>query len=488
LVVTNTGDVPLTDVVVTDPDLDLSGCTFKTALAVGESTECIVKGVERCANLQNTATVTGVGAGQVVIDVDTAQVFIKNAAITCTKEVSLDGQAYGSQVDIPEDGQPHAVWYRITVGNVSDPGVILGNIVVTDPMLTECDITNQVPVALTNGDSFVVGCVVSQVCAGADIVNTATVTAEVVAADQVKCLRDFAGNLVTVTHTCSATVNCIPLPQEGCRTTGGGKQYTIENQTCPTDVRYVTHGGQVGAPFGVASVPSMTNCQTGAGIGFWNACIRGEYQHVRHMKGGRRANFHAASNGNVHQFDSLACACLPCDSFDTTNSWPTTKLTCHPADRTYTNAGDTATVEGLCNPGDRMCGPEPRKAPANKIAFSGVGNYTESKGKKVANAVVFRVDIEDRGEPGNAHAIGASGKDKKIDRYRMRMWKITGDPDSPYNRALRVAVAVTDAADERVLAQLPCEFGATPEPDIDDGGDLDRGNRQIHPNTGAVCD
>lgn len=156
---------------------------------------------------------------------------------------------------------------------------------------------------------------------------------------------------------------------------------------------------------------------------------------------------------------------------------------------TYTNAGDTATVEGLCNSGDRMCGPEPRKAPANKIAFSGVGSYTDSNGRKVANSVIFRVDIEDRGEPGNAHAIGASGKDKKIDRYRIRMWKLIGNggPDSPENRALRVAVAVTDATDERVMVNMPCEKGLTPEPFIDDGGDLDRGNRQLHPNTGASC-
>ena len=36
----------------------------------------------------------------------------------------------------------------------------------------------------------------------------------------------------------------------------------------------------------------------------------------------------------------------------------------------------------LCGPHDRICGPEPRRAPANKICFSGVGNYTMSNGKK----------------------------------------------------------------------------------------------------------
>src|SRR5207249_1679635 len=98
--------------------------------------------------------------------------------------------------------------------------------------------------------------------------------------------------------------------------------------TCP-EIKYVTHGGQVGAPFAVAGAPSCAS-----NTGFNNPCIRGEYQHVRHIKGGLKGNFHAASNGNVHQFDSLMCACLPCDDFTlTTPSWPTSNLTCHPQDR-----------------------------------------------------------------------------------------------------------------------------------------------------------
>jgi uncharacterized repeat protein (TIGR01451 family) len=493
ITITNIGPVDLAQVQVSDPDLDLSNCGFPTTLAVGGSYTCIVPAVERCASKVNTAAVFAVSAAdtsKTTTDTDTAEVAIKGASITCVKEVSTNGVDYTDTLEIPGEGQPTAVWYKITVLNTSDTGVTLGNISVTDPMLVDCDITNQVPETLDSTASFEVNCVVTQTCVGPQTIgNTATVTAEVVASGSIKCVKDFNGDAITVTHSCSASVSCTPPPAEGCRTTGGGKQYTIEGQTCPTDVRYVTHGGQVGAPFGYASSPTITNCATGAGIGFWNACIRGEYEHVRHMKGGRRANFHAASNGKVHQFDSLACACLPCGSFDTSSPWANGTLTCHPVDRTYTNSGDTASVEGLCNPGDRMCGPEPRKAPANKIAFSGVGSYTDSKGKRVANSVIFRVDIEDRGEPGNAHAIGASGKDKMIDRYRIRMWKLLGDgnPDNAQNRALRVAVAVTDASDERVMAQLPCELGPTPEPFIDDGGDLDRGNRQIHPMTGAMC-
>jgi hypothetical protein len=280
------------------------------------------------------------------------------------------------------------------------------------------------------------------------------------------------------------TLTCV---QPGCRTTGGGKQLASEGQVCPASVpgqpdpRYVTHGGQVGAPYGAAGAPTITDCETGAGFGFNNPCIRGEYQHVRHLKGGLKGVFHAASNGNQHDFDSLQCACLPCDEF---TEYPSSAGGCHPADRVYTGSGEIS-EEGLCNHTDprSLCGPEPRKAPANKIAFSGVSDYALTNGKKAPQSVVFRVDLEDRSEPGGAHPGGA--KDPP-DRYRMRMWFIEGDPDSAYNRALRAAVAVYDAKDERVAATL-CNGSTTPIPDIDDGGDLDRGNRQIHPNTGATC-
>jgi len=70
----------------------------------------------------------------------------------------------------------------------------------------------------------------------------------------------------------------------------------------------------------------------------------------------------------------------------------------------------------------------------------------------------------------------------------MRMWII--DPtavDSAAVKALRATVACKDATTEVIPCNLDCLNTPTPTPDIDDGGDLDRGNRQIHPNTGATC-
>jgi hypothetical protein len=53
-----------------------------------------------------------------------------------------------------------------------------------------------------------------------------------------------------------------------CRVTGGGVSF----DTLP-EVRYATHGGQVGAPHSVAT-PFTPDSQ----------CIEGQWQHVRHVK------------------------------------------------------------------------------------------------------------------------------------------------------------------------------------------------------------
>jgi hypothetical protein len=245
----------------------------------------------------------------------------------------------------------------------------------------------------------------------------------------------------------------------GCRVTGGSnKQSNASQAPCITSPAptFVSHGGQVGASRSLAT-PFHPNSE----------CISGEWEHNRHLKKNSLVGvLHASGNGNQHQFDSLLCACLPC------------------SDEGPAAQGDVGQV---CNHGDRICGPEPRKAPANKITFSGVGDYTFTKGQKTVKAV-FRVDIEDRGE-GNSHA-----NPLPTDRYRIRMWFLTGScgrnwaPDSAEALALRLAVS----ADPTKIANLattedlkdPATAGA---PDIDDGGDMTQGNHQIHPETGATC-
>jgi hypothetical protein len=129
-------------------------------------------------------------------------------------------------------------------------------------------------------------------------------------------------------------------------------------------------------------------------------------------------------------------------------------------------------VGTLCNPGDRICGPEPRRAPANKICFSGPGDYALTNGNRPSRSVVFRVDVEDRSEPGGTNGPAPP------DRYRMRIWFV--DADSSDGQALRAAVACADPTTEDL-------GGSVPTPDIDDGGDLIRGNQQIHPSLNKTC-
>jgi len=220
--------------------------------------------------------------------------------------------------------------------------------------------------------------------------------------------------VTTVTSTTTSTTTT--TAPGGCRVTGGGR---IDTTSPPVD--YATHGGQVGAPVGFVTAFSPAT-----------PCIQGSWEHVRHDKGG---TLHAKS------FDSLVCGCLPC------------------AGRPDPPAGS------LCNPGDRICGPEPPRAPANKICFTGVAPFTPTNGKKDLNAA-FRVDVEDHGEPG-----GDSGP-APPDRYRMRIWILSGDPDGADNLALRQSISCGASLSEQLAAAAP---------DIDDGGDTPDGNLQIHP-------
>jgi hypothetical protein len=231
----------------------------------------------------------------------------------------------------------------------------------------------------------------------------------------------------------------------GCRVTGGGTvdacgpgrtrcDHTNPGSCAPDDCASpalrATHGGQVGSPVGVPTAFTPDS-----------PCIAGEWTHVRHVRGGLAGNFHANS------FDSLMCACLTCPE----------------------NPDMHALAGELCNPDDRICGPTPRRAPANKICFSGPGLYAFKAGMRT-RSVVFRVDAEDRSEPGGRNGAAPP------DRYRMRIWFV--DPDTGAGLELRQAVACADATTEDITA---------PPPDVDDGGDVIRGNQQIHPPHDTTC-
>ena len=266
-----------------------------------------------------------------------------------------------------------------------------------------------------------------------------------------KVVDSSGANAGTKVVNCSITI----IGVGGCRVTGGSnKQLNSFQSACITTPppSFVSHGGQVGAALSLET-PFSPN----------SVCISGEWEHNRHFnQNSLVGTFHAGGNGHEHQFDSLLCACLPCTQ----------------------NPAAVGVVGAVCNPGDRICGPEPRRAPANKICFSGVGDYTFTNGKKTVRAV-FRVDIEDRSE-GNSQASSPPP-----DRYRIRLWLLDPscgrNPDPKSSEAMAIRIAAS--ADPATIAMLATteQLKVNILPDIDDGGDMIQGNHQIHPATGAVC-
>jgi hypothetical protein len=179
-------------------------------------------------------------------------------------------------------------------------------------------------------------------------------------------------------------------------------------------------------------------------------------------------NFHSNTPKGI--FDSLACACLPC---------------CENPD-----AGGQ--IGSLCNPDDhKICGPQPRPAPANAIIFTGVGylrtcSTSNARGPAALQPVIFRVYIEDRSEPGGQFP---GGQKAPADVYCFQAWALNGQIDSGANIALRQALA-TDSCNfiqNYTQGSLP-DSSLLGTPLINDCGALHTGNHQIHPSTAATCD
>jgi len=467
-IVTNTGDLNLQNVTVVNdngtPNNPADNMVVFGPAMLAAHTSATFSGTYTATNNPSTNTVvaSGTSVGQPPCGGGS------NVSYTASCIVPIDGVpcimatkscAFG-------DSANTNVCFSGTISNCSSGGITLEGVYVVEQNESGAAIVARIGALAPGATASFSGCYpVSNGCA---VVHSDTAT--VIGSNLTSCAQDTRE--VRTTATCSTTA-CL---QTGCRTTGGG---TLSGtNTCPV-VDFTTHGGQVGAPFGAAGAP---NCASDTG--FNNPCIRGEFTHVRHVRHGGGKNdfsFHASSNGQEHDFDSLVCACLPCDP-QSMRAIASPFGECHPSDRVY--SGQSALVNGLCDDRTRAgCGPFPPAAPANKICFSGV----------TADATVpcvFRVDLEDHGEPGGAFPKGGS---PPSDRYRIRMWFIRGlNADSSYVKALRDAVACHNPLDERVETTLPCGqtlhgSSTVPAPDIDDGGDLDRGNQQIHRNTAAPC-
>jgi len=434
----------------------------------------------KSATAMDTATVT-------VVPISVA------CAITLFSQLDDDGTPNDNHVTLTGSGP---VDFSLTVNNTGQADLSVA--IVGLPCSVDLD-GNPIPTTLTipAGGSTNFVCSVEVVCpTGAQF--SVTVTGTAVASTSVPCVFDVNGNAITtVPSSCSASVNCAqPVT---CRVTGGGTLIdgTVDNSCIdvPTTifpltvngltVNKITHGGQLGAPF------SQMDC--GSILG--NQCIAGQWQHTRHFQGQGNPrdeielfNFHSVTPAKG-VWDSLSCACLGC---------------CDPATGVFISPtfGPLIHKFALCNPDDhKVCGPQPRPAPANAIIFSGVGRFkpgvTDSNGNgKGAEWVVFRVYIEDRSEPGGFHPKGAV---EPADIYCFQAWR-TGIPVAKRQDFCDVAPDF-----RRALGQANCDFlaalesgalsiGSLPSPtvngvtaDIQDCGPLHDGNQQIHPSTGATC-
>jgi hypothetical protein len=460
ITISNCGGYTLTNVIVLDDKMgDLSSSFFPSrmvGLAPGASLTRHYK-MASDTDTTNTVQVTGHAAtagSPMVSDADQAVARVLTASLTCQTTVyspdDQDTSYTDGHVTLPKDDAPHDVMFLVVVCNTGDAD--LTQVRIQTPGLAALGCADPEPFDLPRG-----ACVTNLVCARqlACAILPLSLTNHVTAVVDTRtqpCGHDLAGSNIVARSTCHMDVEC-GMPG-ACRVTGGGRQ-----ETSFPPVRYVTHGGQVGAPVGREGFDPGTYEREGS------ECIHGNWEHVRHEKGGSRGNFHAKI------FDSLMCACLGC---------PEDPLA-------------PVVIGGLCNPDSRTCGPEPRRSPANKICFSGLGDYTVTSGARERRAVLFRVDLEDRSEPGNSHAGGTKPPN---DRHRIRIWILTEtelarlrDPNDrllDFRRAIACTPGSTAQKDGAVGPDgLPVPLGTAVfgvrAPDIDDGGEMDHGNHQIHP-------
>ena len=135
-IVTNTGNVPLSDVTLTDNVFDVSGCpSIPNPLPVGASYTCGYGPVAAQFGLHtNTATATGRYDGVTVSDTDDANYNVPSRpAIDVEKLVSVGGQVTWLDADVPPGPQTRVgdpVYFRFVLVNTGD--IALYNVTLTD--------------------------------------------------------------------------------------------------------------------------------------------------------------------------------------------------------------------------------------------------------------------------------------------------------------------------------------------------------------------
>ncbi|WP_344116980.1 DUF7507 domain-containing protein, partial [Nocardioides marmoribigeumensis] len=250
--VTNTGNVPLSSLTLSDDKLGLSGCTVPATLAVGASFTCIVTTTLAQANPDhvNIATATGTSSGTTVQDTDPAHVVVTDVAPTIQVTKTAD------RATVPESGGD--VDFTFVVRNTSGEPVTITSLSDSVFGTLAGDADCQVGTALAVGDScaFSVTRSLAGDASGADHHNVFTAKAVdnegTEASDHDDATVGFTDVPPTIVVTKTADKTAVPE-------TGGNVEFTFVVRN--TSSEPVTVTSLVDSVYGV--LDGDADCQVG---------------------------------------------------------------------------------------------------------------------------------------------------------------------------------------------------------------------------------
>src|SRR5207249_1861788 len=258
ITVTNCGPVNLTNVTVLDDKYGNLTTNFfpsrSTAFPPGGSRAFTFKVELDGAALPNhisvvTNTVVAAGqsdlTGRTVTAQDQAVAQIIPAGIACDQLYSVDNGPLTNCLEFTFDGAAHSVVTYITIRNTGLADLL--NVTITNDVPLPCSV-NAGPFALLSGASRTIALCTNAAYTCTNVIGTLIATASEYAlgTSTQLCAHDIVGKEIVVRSECPGCVKCVQ--PNACRVTGGGRQDSP--LAYPDDVRYVTHGGQVGAPVG----------------------------------------------------------------------------------------------------------------------------------------------------------------------------------------------------------------------------------------------
>ena len=160
-IVTNSGDVPLTNITLTDNVYDLSGCTLTDPLGPGDSFECVIGPFPALLGQQtDTATATGDFEEDTFSDTNPANYFGEDASISVVKSVgtSAGGPWYDANsspgLEIPLGDSVFFQFVITNTGTVPLTGVTLTDSVYNAGSTPPFVPTPPIPDPLGPGDTY----------------------------------------------------------------------------------------------------------------------------------------------------------------------------------------------------------------------------------------------------------------------------------------------------------------------------------------------